>query len=331
MIQLDNRLGGQPQYIYTREYKPLMQVPNEVRDCVAFLMYETFDGKKERMAGTVFFVHTGDPIGGSFGGGAVYAITARHVIDQIKKYSSDGMVRIRLNNDSEETDTIKVNCDDWLFHPYDETVDVAVLRWNFLDPNMHKEIRVYPIAVSATQEVMEKNGIGIGDETCSVGLFHLHAGTKRNIPILRIGNIAAMPEEKVHSGWKGGTDIEALLIESRSIGGLSGSPVFVHLYDTRYVGQHPDDPTDPRHNELARVIRGSFYLIGLMHGHWDASDLSEVDGVDIDTVGGGRVNVGIGIVVPVNKIIEVIRRDDLRAEREKASEREKQARAATID
>jgi hypothetical protein len=50
-----------------------------------------------------------------------------------------------------------------------------------------------------------------------VGLFSEHQGAERNIPIVRVGNIAAMPEEPVLTTSWGA--IDAYLIEARSIGG----------------------------------------------------------------------------------------------------------------
>ena len=60
-------------------------------------------------------------------------------------------------------------------------------------------------------------------------------GRDRNFPIVRTGHIAMMPDEKIPKvkigDWEGNAD--AYLIESRSIGGWSGSPVFVR--GTYYV------------------------------------------------------------------------------------------------
>jgi len=39
--------------------------------------------------------------------------------------------------------------------------------------------------------------LGLGDETFSIGLFRSHYGQERNIPIIGIGDIAAMPEEPI--------------------------------------------------------------------------------------------------------------------------------------
>ena len=51
--------------------------------------------------------------------------------------------------------------------------------------------------------------------------------------IVRTGNIASMPEEAVDLGSSGSQEV--YLVESRSIGGLSGSPVFLSTPPVRFV------------------------------------------------------------------------------------------------
>ena len=98
--------------------------------------------------------------------------------------------------------------------------------------------------------------------------------------------------------------VEAYLAEGRSIGGLSGSPVFVrstvHFPATTRTGE----PTQ-------FSASGTFHLLGLMLGHWDAPpDFSEPDG--------RSVNMGISIVVPAYKILEVLFSDELMVLRQEA-------------
>ena len=142
--------------------------------------------------------------------------------------------------------------------------------------------------MAATSEIISKESIGPGDEVFITGLFVNHFGEERNIPILRIGNIAAMPEEKVKTDTMGPMDA---FIEARSIGGLSGSPVFVHLTGVR--------------NNVFTVGPPPIYLLGLMHGHWDA-EVTKNDSIQKDQFERERVNMGIAIVVPVQKIIETV-------------------------
>lgn len=116
-----------------------------------------------------------------------------------------------------------------------------------------------------------------------------------------------MPEELVETQLG---KIDAYLVEARSIGGLSGSPVFANLGVVRV-----------REGQLKYRPDGTlYYLLGLMHGHWDLG-IPELDKVSADTTGIQRVNMGIGIVAPVEKILEVINQPTVaNAEEEHARE-----------
>src|SRR5262249_12523906 len=145
----------------------------------------------------------------------------------------------------------------WVLHD-DLTVDVAVLQIDPLTFFQHLDHLLYPVEGLATEDLISKKGIGIGDEVFIMGLFFQHYGMKKNITIGRIGNLAAMPEEQVEVKNYG--YIDAYLVESRSTGGLSGSPVFVHTGPVRgIVGE----------KTLYHSSGGEIYLIGLTHGHWD--------------------------------------------------------------
>jgi hypothetical protein len=97
-----------------------------------------------------------------------------------------------------------------------------------------------------------------------------------------------MPQEPIKTRY-GLAD--AYLIELRSIGGLSGSPVFVH---TRLLKDGKEQHT--------------LSWMGLMHGHWDI----EEDLIDtLDDTDNQQLNVGIGIVVPANKILEITQQEVL--------------------
>ena len=138
---------------------------------------------------------------------------------------------------------------------------------------------------------METEQLGIGNEVAFAGLFVNHHGRLRNEPIVRFGNIAAMPAEPVSA--KVG-DIEAYLVESRSVGGLSGSPVFVDVGHYRSVNRR----LEPRPTGNMMM-----YLLGIMNGHWDAP--KEAAAVD-DGISTEYVNMGIAVVTPIDKLLKVI-------------------------
>ena len=262
-----------------------MHIPDDVRKCVVFLGYRTAD-QSFRLAGTGWYA--GHQIPGT-GQSWSFLVTARHVIDGIRDHGSRA-VWVRLNHSDSTAGWYETDWADWSFHPTDAAVDVAVIPAGLSDGMDHL---MYPTARFATEEVIRNEGIGVGEELFLTGLFAHHFGQHRNIPIVRVGNIAAMPEEPVltRSG-----SMEAYLVEARSIGGLSGSPVFVHLGVVRSV-----------QGTLKYAQSGGiFYLLGLMHGHWDAT-LLDVDTTEEDFGQVGRnVNMGIGIVVPAWRISDAI-------------------------
>lgn len=108
-----------------------------------------------------------------------------------------------------------------------------------------------------------------------------------------------MPEEpvKTESGAA-----EAFLIEARSIGGLSGSPVFVSP-GGGYV--HSFKITDPYTLGRWGGSGRHYWLLGLVHGHWDV-DASDIDMVMPDKVNAGQINTGIGVVIPAQKNISSV-------------------------
>jgi hypothetical protein len=103
-----------------------------------------------------------------------------------------------------------------------------------------------------------------------------------------------MPAEHIpmKSNWGGPPTGDFYLIEARSIGGLSGSPVFVRQMI----------PAD------SFSWRQTLYLLGLIHGHWELPKGTENT---LPTDDGVAINMGIAMVVPARKILEVIRQKDL--------------------
>ncbi len=262
-----------------------MLVPDDVRKCVVFLAYRVADGY--RLVGTAWFVARTIP---DSDGTHPYLVTAKHLIEAIRRRGLD-KVYARYNLKNGTSGLVETAIGDWLSHPTDPSVDVAAIKGGIPEGGDHL---LYPLERFATREIVGSQAIGVGEEVFLTGLFVNHVGQSKNIPIVRVGNIAAMPEEPVGASIG---PIEAYLIEARSIGGLSGSPVFAHLGVARLV------------NGQARFASGGpiFYLLGLMHGHWDLPT-PDVDELAVDDGVGVRrsVNMGIAIVVPAWRIAEVL-------------------------
>ncbi len=161
------------------------------------------------------------------------------------------------------------------------------------------------------------------------GLFAHNVGDKRNVPIVRMGNVALMAEDPIPAH---DYRMIAHLIEARSIGGLSGSPAFVRqtislgfadpkefdekeLYRQLQPGESP-----PTSAKLFVTALGGFYLFGLMHGHWDIA-ASQKNQVLITEDQTGKVNMGIALVVPATQILETLNQPELVAMRKEAHDR----------
>ncbi len=216
-----------------------MDIPFDVQKCVVFVGYKLFDGT-EKLAGSAFLLlRSSDEFPDlSF----TYLVTAAHVIEGIRDKGLD-RVFLRINQKSGSTRWIETSLNEWYLHP-DQVADVAVLRFKWVDEMEHL---TFPIKQFLTADIIQEQRIGVGNEVFMSGLFSRHHGLRNNLPIVRIGNIAAMPSEKLKA--KRGL-MDAYLIEVRSIGGLSGSPVFLSLGTMRSM------------SGLALTNFLSFYLLG---------------------------------------------------------------------
>lgn len=267
-----------------------MLIPDDVRKCVAFVGLKLADGTF-RLAGSVFFLGRDKP--GEPQADPVYAVTARHVIDGIRGTGVED-IWLRLNLKDGDAKWFQTRINDWFSHPIDQSIDVSILKTGLDTAFDHL---VFPYSLCITDEKMNENEVGLGDEVFITGMFRHHHGTRRNIPIVRVGNIACMTEEKITTKSFG--EMDAYLVEARSIGGLSGSPVFLNLGIARII------------NQQMKFASGSqiYYLFGLVHGHYDV-EAGEIDSLETedrsDSESHDRVNTGIAMVVPFRNIDSVI-------------------------
>jgi hypothetical protein len=117
-----------------------------------------------------------------------------------------------------------------------------------------------------------------------------------------------MPEEPVQTAT--GSQ-EAYLVELHSIGGLSGSPAFVYLGGVRR--------RFPIGGEITLTqYAGGIHLLGLVHGHWDLGAQKELDTAQDALDRDERINMGIAIVVPIARALEILDYPEVRDARDKA-------------
>lgn len=207
-----------------------MLIPPTYRDCVCFV-YATFNGVSKPV-GTAFFLCISKPPVRW-----IVVVTALHVVANAQRDSDDGKTLLRVNTKDGGFRFVEVAADKW-FKPdmSEEIVDIAFCQWEVLPGASEFDFVCVGSELAAPAEIIEVEEIGVGNEVAFAGLFVRHHGKRRNEPIMRFGNICAMPTEPVSTAVG---EIDAYLVESRSVGGLSGSPLFVDVGLLRNVGQRP--------------------------------------------------------------------------------------------
>lgn len=301
-----------------------VRVPNEVAGCVAFLAVdiEQEDGSLKRIpGGTAFQVLLIDDDGK---GAWPYFVTARHNIEN----SSQDKIYVRVNNDYRSESgyvDAETRRDQWIKH---DTADVAILSLHhlpparqgvgvkiagvdlkaFIDLDVYKDPRL-PKGLLAHAGGIQ---IDVGDDVFIMGLFVQRPGKERNLPIARFGAISRMPHEPIRMEREPGAyfDAQAYLVEVKSWGGHSGSPVFW----TIPISVTMQTPT----GEFLHRQEWARGLLGLVSAHDDIRQKAERSGEFHNLAGDiiTKANSGIAIVTPATAIKELIMREDVVKDRE---------------
>lgn len=235
----------------------------------------------------------------------MFLATARHVAEALegKEFA------LRINTKNGAHTTIEGHADQkWWYHPTEKKyVDAAVTT--FFPPSL-RELDIFWVELKdfADEEIIRNAELGVGDEVFIAGLFTEVQETTQNVPIVRIGNLAMMPGEKIP--FKDGKLIDAYLVESRSIGGLSGSPVFVRQtikmkgYTASKMFVNSKSEELPNNEVVYLSGLGRTYFLGSMIGHWDAPTGFHFPKQE-------TVNMGISPMVPAHKIKEILQQPEL--------------------
>ena len=272
-----------------------MRVPDRFLTCVGFISH---DNPEPRYLGTTFFVG----IAGKYGNAYLHAVTARHVAENVE----GGPFLIGVNFKDGQAGWFSGG-PKWWYHPTEPNVDAAV---TIFTPTERVDAEYIPEAAFATEEAIQHYHIGVGDEITVIGLFTKFSGMTKHFPIVRTGNVAMMPSDKIPDEHG---ETELYLAEGRSIGGLSGSPVFVR--NTVNIGGMASPDGEPQ--MISGLGRPHF--LGLMRGHWDLPVGAQMQQAE-------AVNMGIAIIVPAKKILAVLYHPELVALR---AEQDEQIRKET--
>ncbi len=285
------------------QVRGLMRITSEILHCSAYVGYAHDRGDK--LMGTAFAISLS--IEGTDQSHMVL-VTAKHCLEEIPR--SIETVRLRFNSRDGGAKWIPTKRTDWI---HNLKTDISVYIWlDDRDGNSDNyHFYTIPENMLATKNRMVEHGIGVGDEVITVGLFTLHGGRQRNHPIIRVGNIAAIPEDKIRTELYG--DVEGYLVELRSIGGLSGSPVFVHLggiplpqISALNIRRQEGVPPARVQERTTLLVDDTIYLLGVMHGHFPLEKNAIGDTAELKK-GSDKLNTGIGVVIPVDYILDLLK------------------------
>lgn len=234
----------------------------------------------------------------------VYAVTNSHVIEA-------GYSVVRLNTKQGATKVIDLSPKSWIHHPKGDDLAIAPIE---PDRELHqfKYIGV-GLDMFVTPERLKQSAIGPGDETFTVGRFIARDESQRNSPIVRFGHISGSGTEFIER--IDGRRQESFLVESHSISGFSGAPVFVWVPLERVM--HLRDPeAQKRFRKSVRSVSASphEYFLGVDWGHLEDTHPS-----------------GMARVVPAWKLTEVLTADEVVAMRQQKEQGESKTVRAKLD
>lgn len=294
-----------------------MRVPDFVLKTVAFIS-EIIDsgatGDDYDAQGTGFFAML--PADGDPNRFHHYFITAKHVILGLKRKR----FALVINERHGKVRPVEVTYEKWCFHPSDASVDAAAMPF---EPRQELESLSFQSKYFVTPESM-KPAFGVGDDIFIPGLFTYAQGRARNMPIIRHGNLAMIPDEEIQVNYGFAKFANVYLIEARSIGGISGSPVLIRK--TVSLPTRNFDTSETRLHGLS----AEFHVLGLVQGHWDIKE-SEINNPGPVQDKQRGVNMGIAVVVPAHKILEILNGPELTELRRAADEEFSRAVSPGLD
>jgi hypothetical protein len=294
-----------------------VRINDDLRKCVVFFGFEDNSRGKGGIncVGTGFLVAY-DEVG--------FLVTAKHLAHSL----GNNPFLVRLNRKDGTSENTLADGVHWYEHP-DPTVDVAVMHISVGGgPGSDYEVLYAPQDMLVTDAMIahpQLGILGVGDITYTIGLFRLMSGESRNLPVVHLGSVAMMPkDEKIPvRDWrnpKNTLKVEGYLVETQAMQGLSGSPTFIR--PTTSVSLAPPnvliDPRSASEEDFsAAVPMRKLFLLGLWAASWDAPP-DEV--LSVQAGKQNRVPVGMGVVVPAQKIIETLEQQEVKDLRKKIKE-----------
>jgi len=277
-------------------------IPAEWLDCVVFL-YENKDAAQK-----------GAPYGGT---GYIASVTSEictHLYIVTNAHAVERGAAVRVNLRGGGFAVLNIPPGNWYDHPAGDDVSVAPVVLE----NASYRLTAFP----ADWLLTDVAPLTVGDDCFFMGRHIWLDGKQRNTPSVRFGNISMLDAEPV---WQKGRGFyqESIVVEARSLGGFSGSPVFTYRDNSFGVATGDGDQS-----ALSAVpIHGGWVtLLGIDWGHMSAREALEAPGMDMPREDKDMaLNSGMMLVVPGWKIREALNRQDLVRMREEAERKIQEA------
>jgi hypothetical protein len=303
---------GRAEFIRVLE-KPMAQVPQVYINCAVYLYPNDIEANSGKASGgTAVVVQVPLGIENYF---QQYVVTAAHIVkdDTI----GEGPV-IRINADEGGFQLIPTDHDSWFVEEKD---DLAIIPMEFESKGLN--VGVIPTEALLTKAIVEEHRIGPGAEVFVTGRFIHHEGKTKNTPSVRFGSISMMPDEPFKRPGPNEDLEEAFLVEFRSVGGYSGSPVFLceppfHLWDkARLLHQWSQSPRllgiDLGHiHDYRRVLKKT------PKGKYEEDSVEKYY----------ESNTAMSVIVPAWKLMDFLNREDIVRLRAKDEERTRAQQSA---
>ena len=272
-----------------------MRIDSQILQNIAFFFRNADDAQSGNNAagtGFVVWVETRET-----GITHFYVVTNDHVKCKLPSH-------VRLSHYGENPDkSVELDEDKWTAHAKGDDVAVYYLGCRDVSSSALAASKLLSYA-----QAFEARYAGVGDECMMLGLFSPLPGSAKNRPVARFGNISAVPGEPVYVKPRGFKQ-ECFLVEMRSHGGFSGSPVFLL-------------PSLSLRSAPQTYDMGRDETLGICCGHLEETTRkvkvaypSAPEGFIAVEVGD---DAGMAIVVPAWKIQEVLDLPDVIAARIKA-------------
>jgi len=173
----------------------------------------------------------------------------------------------------------------WFVDDSDPVADVALAPVSLGETADYKTIGQ---GWFATKAFVTEQHVNENDEVLFTGLFAGYFGAQKNYPVVRHGRLALLPGEDVAiDAEKPDKKSQVYLAEVTSYGGNSGSPVFLR------IGALREGLT------VNMALGYTYHLLGVMKGFVSDEEAKQ--------------NTGIALVVPTDKIVEILSGELVRA------------------